>query len=167
MTPIFLIGYMGSGKSTLGRKLAQEMNVEFLDLDILIEKGLGLKINEIFLKKGESFFRQKERDYLTKYCLDTQSIVATGGGTPCFFDNNNIMNSKGITIYLKVSCHELVRRLQFNQNRPLLFKNKLNLKDFVNNQIIERERHYQKSQYIIESDCISVNQIYDLLKNIL
>ena len=167
MTPIFLIGYMGSGKSTLGRKLAQAMNVEFLDLDILIEKGLGLKINEIFLQKGEKFFREKERDYLTNYCFDRQAIVATGGGTACFFDNNNRMNSKGITIYLKVTCHELVRRLQFNDNRPLLFKNKLNLKDFVNNQIIERERYYKKSQYTIESDCISVHQVYDLLKKIL
>ncbi len=162
--PIFLIGYMCSGKSTIGSLLAKKMNFNFVDLDSLIEQELGLTISEIFLNKGEKFFRKIERNILTSYAFDNSTIIATGGGTPCFFENNDFMNYSGITIYLKVSCKELVRRLKINYKRPLLFNNKICLNDFVNSQIIHREKYYFRSRFTIESDSISPNQIYNLLK---
>ena len=162
--PIFLIGYMGSGKSKIGNDLSQIMNVPFVDLDNLIEQELGLDICDIFNQKGESFFRKQEQYYLTSLNYTKYMIVAVGGGTPCFFDNMHFMNSVGLTIYLKVSCEELVNRLQFNNSRPLLLNKKVNLQDLVKEQLIEREKYYQNSQYVIESDAISIDQVSQLLK---
>ena len=162
--PIFLIGYMGSGKSKIGNDLSQIMNVPFVDLDNLIEQELGLGICDIFNQKGESFFRQQEQYHLTSLNYTKNMIVAVGGGTPCFFDNMHFMNSVGLTIYLKVSCKELVNRLQFNNSRPLLLNKKVNLQDLVKEQLIEREKYYQNSQYVIESDAISIEQVSQLLK---
>ena len=162
--PIFLIGYMGSGKSKIGNDLSQIMNVPFVDLDNLIEQELGLGICDIFNQKGESFFRQQEQYHLTSLNYTKYMIVAVGGGTPCFFDNMHFMNSVGLTIYLKVSCKELVNRLQFNNSRPLLLNKKVNLQDLVKEQLIEREKYYQNSQYVIESDAISIEQVSQLLK---
>lgn len=161
--PVFLIGYMGSGKSTIGSQLSKLMNTPFLDLDNLIEKELNMTVCDIFSKQGEVFFRQKEQHYLTTFDYTYNPIVAVGGGTPCFFDNNNFMNSRGITVYLKVSCQELFNRLEFSKQRPLLCNNKLNLKDFIKEQLIQREKYYEKSQYIIQSDCISVEQVFQIL----
>ncbi len=162
--PIFLIGYMGSGKSKIGNDLSQIMNVPFVDLDNLIEQELGLDICDIFNQKGESFFRKQEQYYLTSLNYTKYMIVAVGGGTPCFFDNMHFMNSVGLTIYLKVSCEELVNRLQFTNSRPLLLNKKVNLQDLVKEQLIEREKYYQNSQYVIESDAISIDQVSQLLK---
>tara|TARA_Y100000814_G_scaffold247429_1_gene193159 strand:- start:139 stop:642 length:504 start_codon:yes stop_codon:yes gene_type:complete len=167
MMPIFLIGYMGSGKSTIGRNLSARMNLNFIDLDEVIEAKLGMTINEIFSCKGEVFFREKEHSILTQFDFGKNLIVAVGGGTPCFFGNHNFMNSIGITIYLKVSCGELFNRLQSNTNRPLLLNNRLTLQDVIITQMMEREKYYQTSQYIIDSDNISVNQVYDLVNKII
>ena len=91
-------------------------------------------------------------------------IVAVGGGTPCFFNNMHFMNNLGVTIYLKVSIEELVSRLQFSNSRPKLFNKKVNLQDLVREQLIEREKYYLKSQYVIESDSISIEQVSQILK---
>ena len=92
-------------------------------------------------------------------------IVAVGGGTPCFFDNMHFMNTIGMTIYLKVSYEELINRLQFSNSRPMLFKKQVNLQDLVKEQLIEREKYYQNSHYVIESDAISIEQVSQLLKH--
>jgi len=164
---IFLIGYMGSGKSTIGRNLSEMINLNFIDLDEIVEAELGMTINKIFSCKGEDFFREKEHSILTQFDFGENLIVAVGGGTPCFFDNHDFMNSIGITIYLKVSCGELFNRLQSNTNRPLLLNNHLSLQDVITTQMMEREKYYQTSQYVIESDSISVNQVYDLVNKII
>ena len=162
--PIFLIGYMGSGKSTIGNDLSRFMNAPFVDLDNLIEQDLGLDICDIFHQKGEYFFRKQEQYYLTSLTYTQNMIVAVGGGTPCFFDNMHFMNTVGLTIYLKVSYEELINRLQFSNYRPMLFKKQVNLQDLVKEQLIEREKYYQNSQYVIESDAISIEQVSQLLK---
>ena len=129
--PFFLIGYMGCGKSTIGKKVSDRLGIPFLDLDLLIEKEIGMNIGDIFSKKGEGFFREKEKYVLNNYVFKSNVIVAVGGGPPCFYNNHSFMKATGITIYLKVSPDELVNRLQLDDKRPLLFNNKLNLKDFV------------------------------------
>ena len=162
--PVFLIGYMGSGKSTIGSQLSKIMNTPFLDLDNLIEKELNMTVSDTFSKKGELFFRENEQHYLTHSDYTHNPIVSVGGGTPCFFDNNNFMNSCGVTIYLKVSYQELFNRLEFSGQRPLLCNNKLNLKEFIKKQLTQREKYYEKSQYIVESDSITVEQVFEILK---
>ena len=164
--PVFLIGYMGSGKSIIGRRLSTMLDICFLDLDNLIEEKTGMEINEIFKKKGENFFRKTEHRILLNYKFDSNSIIATGGGTPCFYDNHKYMQSIGNTIYLKVSFNEILNRLQSDNKRPLLFNNDLNLKNCVKEQIISREKFYLNSNYVIESDNISADQILKLLKTI-
>ena len=165
--PVFLIGYMGSGKSTIGASLSQFMNLDFIDLDILIEKKISMSIDQIFSQKGEDFFRKKEHKILTNYSFKSNSIVAVGGGTPCFYDNHDFMKSIGHTIYLKVSCDELASRLQLDRKRPLLFNNKLNLKDFIHLEINHREEYYQMSNYVIESDSILINQVQKIVNKII
>ena len=165
--PIFLIGYMASGKSTIGRNLSAMMNLNFIDLDEIIEAELDMTINNIFACKGEAFFREKEYSILRQFDFGENLIVAVGGGTPCFFDNHDFLNSIGITIYLKVSCGEILNRLQSNINRPLLLNNPLTLQDVITTQMMEREKYYQTSQYIIDSDNISVKQVYDLVNKII
>ena len=164
---VFLIGYMGSGKSTIGNGLSAIMNIPFFDLDSVIEKKIGMTIHNIFREKGEYFFREQEHSILTNLNLDNKSIIAAGGGTPCFFDNHNFMKKMGSTVYLKVTPNELCNRLQLDDKRPLLFNNKLNLKDFVHEQLIEREKYYQMSDYTIESDNISINQVHELVNKII
>ena len=164
---VFLIGYMGSGKSTIGNGLSAIMNIPFFDLDSVIEKKIGMPIHNIFREKGEHFFREQEHSILTNLNLGNKSIIAAGGGTPCFFDNHNFMKKMGSTVYLKVTPNELCNRLQLDDKRPLLFNNKLNLKDFVHEQLFEREKYYQMSDYTIESDNISINQVHELVNKII
>jgi shikimate kinase len=164
---VFLIGYMGSGKSTIGNGLSVIMNIPFFDLDSVIEKKIGMTIHNIFREKGEHFFREQEHSILTNLNLDNKSIIAAGGGTPCFFDNHNFMKKMGSTVYLKVTPNELCNRLQLDDKRPLLFNNKLNLKDFVHEQLFERDKYYQMSDYTIESDNISINQVHELVNKII
>ena len=165
--PVFLIGYMGSGKSTVGRELAKYMDVDFIDIDKLIEKEFGAPIFDIFNDKGESFFREKEHSILTSFNFPSKSIIATGGGTPCFFDNLNFMKQKGSTLYLKLTPNELYQRLKFQNDRPLLYNNKLNLRDFINMQLSERQEYYHMSHYTIESDDIKIDELFKLVNKII
>ena len=167
MMPVFLIGYMGSGKSTIGYELSKIMGLPFLDLDLLIEEEIGMSIAEVFHVKGEGFFRKKERDILTKYNFNSSSIIATGGGTPCFFGNLYFMKSLGYTIYLKISCHELANRLKRDRKRPLLYNKKMNLKNFICQQLSEREHYYASSCSIIESDNILISQVQKIVNQII
>ena len=120
---IFLIGLPCCGKSTLGKQLARHLNVSFIDLDQEIEKSVGLPVREIFKKYGESFFRKQESETLrTLGEIETDFIMATGGGAPVFHDNIKFMNTTGKTVFLDVPTREITNRiLQSNkEERPLL-----------------------------------------------
>jgi shikimate kinase len=119
---IFLVGLPGCGKSSLGKKLAHLFELPFHDLDHLIENGEGAKITELFANHGEEKFRELERNYLNKVGELKSSIIATGGGTPCFYNNMDIINSLGISIFLDVSPKEIALRLSENgiAKRPIL-----------------------------------------------
>lgn len=155
---IFLIGFMGAGKSTVGRLLAAKLNYKFVDLDFLIEEFLKKKIPEIFEEDGESFFREQEKQMLMKVIANNKQVIATGGGTPCFFDNLAKMNESGVTIYLKFSSDILTQRLVSDtQNQRPLLKNKSEkeLFDFISKKIEEREFFYGQSKFIISQNIIS------------
>jgi shikimate kinase len=121
MKRIFLIGYMGSGKTTIGKVLAHALGLSFIDLDWYIEERFHKTISELFAGRGEDGFRQLERKMFDEVVEMEDVVIATGGGTPCFFDNMDVMNSKGQTVFLQASSEVLFERLRVaKQQRPIL-----------------------------------------------
>ena len=108
---IFITGYMASGKTTLGKRLAGELNYRFLDLDDLIENQTGRKIEKIFEESGEHAFREIERIILSEHLEDQDTVIATGGGAACYLDNMELMNRHGLTVFLDVPVEILTARL--------------------------------------------------------
>ncbi len=150
---IYLIGYMGSGKSTIGKKLAARLGYSFLDLDTIIEEEQEQTVAEIFSEKGEDVFRSFERLALHQTFGMDDLIVSTGGGTPVFFENMEMMKQNGLCIYLKSSPGILASRLQRNQHlRPLIASlNQEELLLFVKEQLEKRSVFYEKSEMHIEA----------------
>jgi len=150
---IFLIGFMGSGKSAIGKLLSDKLQFQFYDTDTLVEKHLNQDIPGIFQTKGEKVFRQTEQEILQNILTETSNtVVSTGGGLPCFFENMEWMNAHGITIYLKRTTETLIDFLQHQrQNRPLL-SGSADLKHTVNLLLEKREIFYTKSKMIVEID---------------
>ncbi|HEY4650018.1 MAG TPA: shikimate kinase [Pontibacter sp.] len=150
---IFLLGMMGSGKTTLGKELAQELGYTFLDLDAVVEQKAGRSIAELFATEGPQRFRELERDALQTIAASyTQAVVATGGGAPCFFDNMALMNAAGTTIFLDVPPEELAERLSQSDLtvRPLLAgKTQSELIPFVGKTLAERRQFYEQAKYIV------------------
>jgi shikimate kinase len=121
---IYLVGMPGSGKSTLGKQLAEELNLPFIDLDAEIEKSQGRSIPEVFREKGEDHFRQVESQLLREWSASQHGFVmATGGGAPCFYNGMEVINNSGISVYLNVALDELLRRTEKSNDRPLLGTN--------------------------------------------
>jgi shikimate kinase len=142
---------MGSGKTTVGKKLAYRMSLEFIDLDHIITQKTGEPINETFTHKGEEFFRQLENETLLEIMKKESFLMAVGGGTPCFFNNMDLMNRHGLTIYLKLSPAELYKRLKGRTaHRPLLkgFTNK-ELFKYITDKLEKRESWYLQSHLIV------------------
>ncbi|ASO08303.1 shikimate kinase [Arenibacter algicola] len=153
---IVLVGYMGSGKTTIGKLLANKLKISFLDLDEVIEQGLEDSISNIFNGKGEIFFRKKEHEYLIDVLSKKeQLILSTGGGTPCYSGNMETMLTLADHVfYLKVSIPGLVKRLLLEKEHRPLIKNIDNsdLPEFIGKHLFERNNFYLKANHIIECD---------------
>lgn len=151
MAKIFLIGFMGSGKSTVGRQLAAQLQYHFIDLDTLIEQQEKATIAQLFASKGESYFREQEASHLRSVVKHERVVVATGGGCPCYHDNMDWMNQHGVTVYLEASVKLLTDRLKKEKdNRPLLQgKSPEALADFIQQKLSERIAYYQAAQISI------------------
>ena len=166
---IYLIGYMGSGKTTIGRVLAKKLDCQFIDIDHFIENRQRKTINEIFLDKGEDTFREMEHSVLEEISLFENVVISTGGGTPCFHDNMTLMNETGFTIYLKVSINELVERLNIAKNKRPLLRDKSNseMYTFISENIEKRSFYYNQAQLIFDAERmltkIEVDHIVDKL----
>lgn len=142
---------MGSGKTTVGRKLNQNLNIDFIDLDEFIEQKEGLKISEIFKQKGEIYFRKQESIWF-KYLLneDKSLIISLGGGTPCYANNHlRLQDDTVLSFYLKANIETLMNRLKQESDRPLL-ENIDDLNSFVAQHIFERSYFYNFSKYKID-----------------
>lgn len=144
---IFLVGFMGCGKSHWGAALAQRLRIGFIDLDQRIEDAADMKISQIFEKSGEEGFRVWEATCLRNLAEEPKSVVATGGGTPCFFDNMKWMNQNGMGVYLKAPATLLAQRLwPARHHRPLIAHlKKAELKQFIHAAIKEREQYYKQA----------------------
>jgi shikimate kinase len=151
MTRIFLIGYMGSGKTTIGKLLSKQLGFTFLDMDAYIEEKYFQTISQIFATHGETYFREIERKCLHEVAMFENTVIATGGGTPCFYDNMEVMNAAGTTVYLKYSAKELANRLSSAANkRPLIAEKKGDeLLEFISKTLLTREVFYYKAQHLI------------------
>lgn len=154
--PIFLIGYMGCGKTTLGRALAKAVGREFIDLDFYITQRFHASVSKIFAERGEAEFRRIETDMLREVGEFTNVIVACGGGTPCFNDNITYMNAKGTTIWLEASRERLLERLLRNRSkRPLLAsKPDSEIAATIDAGLKARECFYSQAQHRFNGDLL-------------
>lgn len=153
MQRIFLIGYMGAGKTTLGRSLAEVMGLEFIDLDHFIEARQHKTVKEIFAEVGEEGFRKIERASLEEVAQYENVVISLGGGTPCFFDNMEVVNRSGVSVYLKPSEEVLLMRLiKGKHKRPLLAdKSDDQILQFIREQLAWREPYYLKASLVFEA----------------
>jgi shikimate kinase len=156
MEKIVLIGYMGSGKTKIGKILSKKINFSFLDLDNLIENQFSKTINEIFSGQGEIFFRKIEHDVLLQTInLSESFVLSLGGGTPCYANNLDLLKKEGVTtIYLKASIDTLTNRLEANRSkRPLLKDLSLEeFKEYIAKHLFERSFYYNQSQHTVIVD---------------
>ena len=152
MIRIILIGYMGAGKTTVGKALAQELGVTFYDLDWYISSRMRKTIAQIFEERGEDGFRQIERNMLHEVAEFEDVIISCGGGTPCFIDNIDYMNQQAPVVYLKAEPDVLYKHLAMSKNdRPLLRgKSKDELITFINEQLEKRNPFYTKARYTLD-----------------
>lgn len=173
MIRIFLTGYMGAGKTTLGKAFARQLNVPFIDLDWYIEERFHKSIRELFAERGEASFRELERNMLHEVAEFEDVVISTGGGTPCFFDNMEYMNSRGSTVFLDVHPDVLFRRLKVaTQQRPILQgKTDDELRAFIVEALEKRAPFYLQARYRFDAGCLesrtqiaeSVQQLRSLL----
>lgn len=152
--PVFLIGYMGCGKTTLGRAVARVAAVDFIDLDLYIENRFRRPVRDIFAERGEDGFRLIERNMLHEVAEFENVIVACGGGTPCFFDNMDYMNSRGTTVLLEASPERLQERLcRGRARRPLIAAmTDGEIAEFTRDALLRRMPFYSKAKYTFMSD---------------
>ncbi|MEJ8763342.1 shikimate kinase [Phocaeicola sp. HCN-40430] len=175
MKRIFLIGYMGSGKTTLGKAYARAMQLQFIDLDWYIEERFHKTVQELFEERKEDGFREIERNMLHEVAEFEDVIIACGGGTPCFFDNMEYMNGKGETVFLDASPEVLFRRLKIAKSkRPLLMdKSDEELMDVIQNALRIRVPFYSQAKYVFNAESLedreqiscSVQRLKTLLLN--
>ncbi len=152
MKRIIIIGYMGSGKTTIGHALSQELGLPFYDLDWYIETRMHCTVKQIFDEKGEEGFRTIERNMLHEVAEFENVIISCGGGTPCFFDNIDYINAQGETVYLKCSTDVLYKHLKMGKSvRPLLLnKTPDEVRTFIEAQLKDREPFYGKAKHTVD-----------------
>lgn len=162
---LFLVGYMGSGKTTFGKKLANRSGLKFLDLDQLIESEEGQTISEIFESAGEAEFRKIEAEKLRSIVLQ-DVVIATGGGCPCHSENMEFMNETGITVYLELTSTAAVSRLKSGKDqRPILAGRSDNeLESFVEKHLNSRRELYERSAITLQAINADVDEVLRLIQ---
>ncbi len=173
MIRVFLIGYMGAGKTTLGKAFARAMGLSFVDLDWYIEERFHKTVSQIFSDKGEEGFRELEKRMLHETGDFEDVVISVGGGTPCFFDNMDYMNEVGETVFLDVNVKVLFRRLKIaKQQRPLLAKKTdEELMAFIEEALQKRLPFYTKAKHVFNGEQLEdrrqIQQSVERLKELL
>lgn len=157
---------MGSGKSTLGAKLARKIQYDYVDMDVLIEETAGMTIPGIFKELGEQVFRKWEHDILLELCSKEQVVISTGGGAPCHNEMMQIMNDHGASIYIKLSPEALKKRLQNSKTERPLIKGKSDeaLLDYIRSKLAEREHYYTQAKYTVEGMDLETDALIAVLQ---
>ena len=166
---IVLLGYMGSGKSTVGRIVANHLNIKFLDLDTYIEEGEAMAVATIFETKGEIYFRKKEIEYLNKiFSNEDNFVLSLGGGTPCFGTNMALINEKTAnSFYLNVGINELADRLLMEKShRPMISHlQDEELIEFIGKHLFERSYFYNQAHQKVKSNQNTTTEIAEMIVN--
>jgi shikimate kinase len=170
---IYLIGFMASGKSTVGRRLAEKLGLLFRDIDEIIESKEGIPIWKIFETKGESYFREMEKRLmreLTQSTKDRGTVIATGGGLPCNQDNLQFMKDHGLVVYLKLGVNDIILRIGSSRSRPVFHQLRQSgtLRESVETLLTSRENYYNQADLTVmnnnDTDIESV--VEGIIKNI-
>jgi shikimate kinase len=163
---IYIVGFMGSGKSTAGKKLASILDWTFIDLDKRIEEVTGNTIAELFSQYGEIHFRNVESEILRSLKSQKRTVISTGGGTPCHDDNMDFMLETGLTIYLKLTPGQLSSRLsESTHERPLIKDlNKTELLCFIEEKLSYREKWYNLSEITMEGIDLDISLLHSIVK---
>ncbi len=170
MNRIFLIGYMGAGKTTLGKALAEHLSYEFIDLDWYIEEKIGQSIPSFFSQQGEKSFREIEHTSLIELLTKDSLVIATGGGVPCFYNNMDLMLTAGSVVFLEVSQEVLFQRLKdtLHQRPVLKSKTETELREFIASSLKNRMKYYNRATYKINTDRLdSEEEIENTVANLL
>lgn len=167
ISKIYLVGFMGAGKTSLGKILAKKLGYAFADMDEVIENFTGKSISELFRIHGEDWFRDKETEVLRQLGLGEKNmVIATGGGAPCFNNNMEFINSTGISIFLKMSPKALSNRLLNSKKsvRPLIVNmSEKELLGYIVHKLSEREPFYRESRFIIPAENIKIRDLLDII----
>ncbi len=161
---IFLIGFMGSGKTHWGRQLSQKLNVPFFDLDEQIISHEGKAINEIFAQQGEEYFRLLEKDTLHIITESHESFVmACGGGTPCYFNNIEYMNQAGTTVWINTAIETLFERLIAEKDkRPLIRElDEEQLRSFIGKKYSDRRMYYEQADVVMDEEPVQLDSLIE------
>ncbi|TXH22019.1 MAG: shikimate kinase [Chitinophagaceae bacterium] len=165
---IYLLGFMGAGKSFWGKQLSKKLQYPLLDLDNYIEEQEGKTINNIFLENGEEYFRQLEQKYLQTLSQNNQDIIIScGGGTPCFFNNIDFMNEQGVTVWLNIPEDIILGRLRQNkQKRPLIKDlDDTALRQYIQKKMAERKMYYAQSKIKVDDAQIDLDKLVNDIEN--
>lgn len=165
-TRIFLIGFMGSGKSTLGSKLARQVGYDFVDMDQLIEETAGMTVPGIFNELGEKVFRKWEHDIVLELSRREKVVISTGGGAPCHSDLMSIMNKNGTTVYIQLTPEALSHRLLNSKTeRPLITgKSEQELLDYIHMKLEERDYYYTQATHTVDGINLQTGPLISLLE---
>ena len=164
---IFLIGYMGSGKSKVAEALGKILELPVIHTDKLVEEKEGKSFSEIFESSGQEYFRDLEKEALHSTIIQSDVIVSTGGGLPCYFDNMEWMNQNGITVYLEANPGLLFHRLSnAKAGRPLIENlNDVDLMEQISGHLAVRSPYYKKAQIKINAASVNVKELAEMITN--
>lgn len=166
---IFLVGYAGSGKSSMGRRLARRLGVPFVDTDQRVEASEGASVADIFHYQGEEYFRRLEREVIEQIVDESiHAVVSTGGGLPTWKDNMAWMNSRGVTVYLRRSAEQIIARMSpYGREKRPMFRGKSDaeLLEFMRMQMTEREPFYAQAKLRVECDKMSDDTVVEYIVN--
>lgn len=163
---IYLIGFMGSGKTHWGKRLSHRTDVPFYDLDAEIVRAERQSIQQIFHDKGEEYFREKERDMLEAISGDHDSLILScGGGTPCFFNNIEFMKQQGTVVWLNTDVDTLVRRLLREKSHRPVIKNvpDADLKSFIIKKLQDRKLYYEQADVMLHEESITLDSLLKIV----
>ena len=162
---IFLVGFMGSGKTTIGKRLAEPIGFDFVDTDRFIEMQQGMTVSELFARHGETAFRKMERNILLEMKKIDYAVVSTGGGLPCHNNNMDVMLANGKVVYLKTSPQALAHRLVRSCTERPLIKGKtgIELRQYIEEKLTEREPFYSRAHIVVQTESFSMEKLLQTL----
>lgn len=163
---IILIGFMGSGKTTVGKALSEKLNWKFLDTDSYIEEKTQKKISQIFKEDGEKIFRAEEKKVVKKILKLKNYVISTGGGMPANEENLQNLKNSGLVIWLKASAEDIYKRIKNDFSRPLLPKNKNKAQNAINSLLYRRLDFYSQCHFMIDTSVFRVKEIVEIIEQI-